>query len=72
MSRTPTHVQWNGPRIRLTAVYAPGEPGFSVESAFLGDDGREVRCAWPADATAALVAQLDQTLGFRPMAARGT
>lgn len=70
--------QWEGQRFKLTAVFAPGEPGFTVQMVFrheaddFGPDVREVRVCWPVEVTAAAVAALDDTLGLRPMAARGT
>lgn len=74
-----TFTQWEGRAFKLTALYAPGEPGFSVHIVALcqadeyGPVGeREVSCCWPPDVTAAVVAELDRVLGLRPLAVRGT
>jgi hypothetical protein len=55
----------------LTAVYCPGEPGFSVELRFSAQ-GRDMRMAWPADVAAAVITAFDDAQGLRPLAARGT
>jgi hypothetical protein len=70
-------VQWEGRHFKLTAVYAPGEPGFSVYMTFRHEDDygphvRQVSMCWPPEVTAAVVPALDDVLGLRPMAARGT
>ena len=69
--------QWEGRHFKMTAVYAPGEPGFSVQMTFsqedeYGPDVRSISTCWPADVTAAAMAALDDALGLRPLAVRGT
>lgn len=71
------HVQWEGRHLKLTAVYARGDPGFTVHMTFnLVEDYnsafRQISMCWPPEVTAAAIAALDETMGFRPLAARGT
>lgn len=71
------HVQWEGLHFKVTAVYAPGDPGFTVHMTFNHEEDysaaiRQISMCWPQEVTAAVIAALDETLGFRPLAARGT
>jgi hypothetical protein len=70
-------VQWEGLHFKVTAVYAPGDPGFTVHMTFNHEEDysaaiRQISMCWPQEVTAAVIAALDETLGFRPLAARGT
>jgi hypothetical protein len=44
---------------------------FMVEEDF-NSAVRHISVSWPADVTAQAVAALDDTMGFRPLAVRGT
>lgn len=77
LERPPSKAKWEGRHFKLTAVYAPGKPGFSVYMTFRHEDDygphvRQVSMCWPPEVTAAVVPALDDVLGLRPMAARGT
>lgn len=71
------YVQWEGQHLKLTAVHAHGEPGFSMHMQFMVEEDfssavRHISVSWPADVTAQAIAALDDTMGFRPLAVRGT
>jgi hypothetical protein len=65
------YLQWESEGLGLTAVYCPGEPGFSVELRF-SDRGRDMRMSWPPEVAAAVITAFDAEMGLRPLAARGT
>lgn len=69
--RPPSRAKWESKGLGLTAVYCPGEPGFSVELRFSAQ-GRGMRLSWPPKVAADVITAFDDEMGLRPLAARGT